>query len=639
MRSPISQPAPFSRIEVWLLTAVLVWSFLFRLWFGLTDYQYRHYWDEQFSFENSLSLLRGELKPANGYYQLLSYAPQTAALFVLEQLSRVRQLEGLTPYTEGFMASAYVTVRSFQAIYGTGVLLLAYLIARRIFDRRVAMLTVIACGFSLFYVWACAWFKPDALLAMLVMLAMYWTLLALDSPNLGRYLRAGAGVGLAMSAKLTGGLVAIPLVVATAVSGAGIRRGMTWVASAGAAALGVFLLLNPYWKVNLHYLDVLTNEYQTNAADSSRWQGLGQMLLEFLPGLQGVPFAVLFWLGFVALTVHLIVRRRPRPEPAAAAMLLSYPVVFTAAYFYKTAYFKGNNFLSTVPIIIMLGSWALVGLWDLAERAWVPLRARPVAGAMAFAVVSSLTVMQHLRAYRQLTPTTEDAARIFIWNHMKAAEKVPRIVVMEPVSAKPPAWSRSSRFGDSMAALWTVDRVEDLDPDRLARVDGEILYAERLSAAASEALSERTAGFGPDQVRRFGPGLFELRGPEVVAVIRPWTQRGPRQPIEVSEEPDRVTGAIAELPAELESGEMISLAVWIPFKALRGETEHPQLAVGERVFELHWAARVSKGFMFLTERFEAMDGDRAIRVLGGSGPLNPSDMGIECSRWDTSSEP
>ena len=59
MRSPMSQPTPFARIEVWLLAAVLVWSFLFRLWFGLTDFQYRHYWDEHFSFDNSLSLLRG----------------------------------------------------------------------------------------------------------------------------------------------------------------------------------------------------------------------------------------------------------------------------------------------------------------------------------------------------------------------------------------------------------------------------------------------------------------------------------------------------------------------------------------------------------------------------------------------------
>src|SRR5260370_1242104 len=66
--------------------------------------------------------------------------------------------------------------------------------------------------------------KTDMLVILLTLVTFHWTLSAAARPTLGRFLRTGLGVGLAVSTKYTGIASAIPITAAVLKNGWRDRR-------------------------------------------------------------------------------------------------------------------------------------------------------------------------------------------------------------------------------------------------------------------------------------------------------------------------------------------------------------------------------------------------------------------------------
>lgn len=122
-----------------------------------------------------------------------------------------------------------------------------YLIGRRLFDPQIGLVSAFLLAATYLHLRLSGILKPETLLLLTTLLAIWLALRAAEQPSLARYLVAGGGVGLALSAKYNAGPVAFCLIALTILlARQGRWRALGWLVAAGGTAVAVFLLLNPW---------------------------------------------------------------------------------------------------------------------------------------------------------------------------------------------------------------------------------------------------------------------------------------------------------------------------------------------------------------------------------------------------------
>ena len=198
--------------------------------------------------------------------------------------------------------------------------------------------------------------KPDITLLLAILLALWWTLDALDRPTLGRYVLAGAGVGLALASKLNGGPIAAPLAIGAVVAGVKDRRHWRGLVAAGITAAIVFVALNPRVgrlprRAGAQPAALLatgarprSHAARANRPGGARGGGL-RRLVRTSTDRGSESRRSPDW------------PRSPRSRCGAAiagaccarSAVLAFPLVYTAIYAASTPYAKENNFLQILP--------------------------------------------------------------------------------------------------------------------------------------------------------------------------------------------------------------------------------------------------------------------------------------------------
>jgi len=604
-------------------------SLVLRSWYGL---ELEPYWDEKFTLENAHALVgNGTVEPVYGYYSLFSYLPQAAIVAAIQWLSE----SPLEPYVWPPTASAMLAFqigRLLQVALGGFALGVLYLLGRRLFDERVAMLAVLATSYSQFVTWAWAHLKPDALVSLFALIGLLAALRAFDRPTPGRYFVAGLGIAFAMSSKMPGGLIAVSLVFGAVVAlGWGRAVGLLSLA-AGAAGAG-FLLLNPYWRINLHYLGVLRAEYAGKAAKAGmgRAEGLREFL-SFVVDLLGPVLALLLCLGVLYAVAQLAMRQLTPDRKAGFSALLAFPVAFVAAYFIQTPYFKGNNFASIVPLLFLISVATLVRCWDTLSRTWTgwvkPAAAWTGVVALCTVWVQSGTVS----AYNAVVPTTENLARQWLSEHLGRVEgPAGRLVYAERMWSSSPSPDQGPSLGNPSWGITLLERLDDATPQVLDLSDGELFPAGRCHGESAAFYLRRLDG--NVQSSRFRPRAFAQRGPDVIVVAHPWQLAEPRRGLDVGLVKQGPPGSIARLPADVGPEDLISLAVWIPFVALDAGGEVSSAEIGSDAVRLHWTGRSGGGHLFLTDRFRPREQAAFITLWRAAEFVTEDAVAMEVYRW------
>lgn len=600
--SPLpAAPARRRTTTIWLVL-VLAAGLAMRLWYLGYDPGPNRFWDERFSFDNVRQLLEsGSLEPANGYYPLLSYLPQTLALRASAALERATGDPGLAIYDGGrFTAHAYLLSRGVQALWGVATIWLTFLVGRRLFSDPVGLVAATAVAFSPGLIHASAVFKPDAPLVLAVLLTFWWSLAAVRRPTAGRYAVAGGGVALAMSTKLTGGLAALPLILVTALRCRREPRRLLWLTLAGAAALILFVLLNPYWPAYFEYLDKLTAEYEwkAHAQQMTRWQA-PLLIVGSLRRSLGAIALVAAAAATGALAV-LIARRRLDPESATGtALLLLFPPAYTAAYVAKTAQFKPNNFLPIVPFVALAAAWGLVEAGRLLARRWRPVGAGSIwlaAGATIVALV--LVPPAVLFVHRSTTPTAEDLALSFVDRRMHGHPACR--LLYEPGPHRWPAWEQASF--PRACLLVPVDRLDAVETADAWLTDGVLFPSARLTGATAFRYFDAVAASDEGQTAVFGRLGLRVRGPGYAAALYSWALAAPQQPLDLRLRDEGQFRLTAEMPPEVKAGDVVSFVVWMPRWALAEGAAAPRLRMGGQVVELTPAHSDPAGTTLLSPR-------------------------------------
>lgn len=625
---------PWIRVALGL---TLLIALAVRAWFAAPGLGGNRFWDERYSFENVHAVVgHRTLVPASGYYPVWNHLPPSAVLCALDWLHRVSGRQELAvfrypePHTREatlgtvmhfYTPLAHAVARAFSVLYGVASIFVIFLVGRRLAGPMAGLGAAVLLAMSPWHVRISAEFKPDALVILAMLCALLATVSAFASrPALHRYLRAGVWIALAPSAKLTGGLMAIPLSLGSLVLGWRQRRRILYLIAAGLVAALTFVLLNPRFKVYLWYFGVLDRFYARRARE------LGHTHLDTFWAALRLPFdrnsfgavgGVLLIVG-AGVLVWIIGRwlrdRRRDPVPAVLAiLLLTFPVLYVAAYAYSTAYFKANNLIPSFAFFALWGGVGGAAVVRLLHRR-APVRALPrLAGLAALGVplLGALPAFDY--AYSTMVPTTtQHAARYAAGTLRRAGGPVgSRLVIVDASLAQPGARS----FAGDVPTLLVLQGLESLDAQSLDHFDGFIARRELLEEG--QGIRRWLARSPPAQGRVFEPRLFRARGPAVVAEVRPqWSLQDVRE-LEIRQSG---TGWSVALPSATD--ELFAYGVLDCPAAVRdGVAEVTRLPTGQAV-QTAWI-RSSRGRLKLvTERLPlAATPGLHIRLEGTGGSL------------------
>lgn len=643
-----------------LLLLIVAAGTAIRIWYAAWGLDAQRFWDERYSFENVTSILEtGSLEPAKVYYPspLVSW-PQAGLLAASDALHRLTGNERLAIRGRyDYSATAYLLVRLLSVAYGVAALPVLFLVGRYVFSPQVGLLAALALAFVPWHVHASGKFKPDALLVLTVLLAFHWSLRAVRQPSAGRYVLAGIGIALALSSKITGGIVGLPLAAGALIAGRGERwRRLGGVALAAAVSLGVFLALNPYGRWYLGFVGGLQEDYAMRAGWAEMTRGaIPLRTLEYLMGdfVHGPAVGALALLGALALAISLLGRpvlsggsavqaaggprwypsfsARPSFDRAQRAMLLLFPVAFTAAYAYATPYFKGNNFLPIVPFTSLFAAWLGWRLWKAAGRRLPRLRRRTFAAPLAAAVVVLLVAPGFRYVYRSLTPTGLDVARDLV---SRESQPPPgRFYYLEPHDPSQPPWEGRDELARRRRGFREVETLGAVEPRRLDLADGEVFSAARLEGDAADPYRRRFERVPEERRSVVRPRPFAVRAPAGVALVH-------RRRLAATVDPPpagRCSGRncfVVPLPDELPAPALLSIEVALEAQLVEtGQTQLPLEVDGEA---LDTVLVVLNGphRTFLTERFRAA-GDALELLLPGVEPrLLRRRVGIRLYVWE-----
>jgi 4-amino-4-deoxy-L-arabinose transferase-like glycosyltransferase len=244
------------RTRAWAGTAlcgVLVAALGLRLWGVAGGLPYIYDVDEAAHFVPRAVAMRGwELNP---HY----FANPPALTYLLHGLfelwfggyAGVVRAAALNPGEE------YLIARVAVAILGTIAVWLLYVLATRLFDRRVALLAAALEAVAFLPAFYAHLALNDVPALVPVTVALIGSAGVMRSGHLRDYALAGLGIGLGAATKYTAGIVVVALLGAVAVS---LFDGRSWrwrpalvgLSMSGAVALVAFLIANPYALLDFH---------------------------------------------------------------------------------------------------------------------------------------------------------------------------------------------------------------------------------------------------------------------------------------------------------------------------------------------------------------------------------------------------
>lgn len=617
MVEPSASPARQPKWVAGLLVLLLAVTFAMRVWNGSAGLDAGRFFDERFSLRNvEMILVDGSTRPANAFYGSLSYLPQTAALWVSQQLHELTGMEIFAIFNDragdGWSRTAYFIVRLVCAIFGTLSVWLTFILGRRLFDARVGLLGAALLSAFPRHVLASTEFKPDILVVLLVALTFLWSLDVVRQPSLRAFLWAGAGVGMAVAAKYTGVGVAIPLTVGVLYGGWRERRTWGWLIGAGAASIVTFALLNIHLAVIIEYLPRIWRIMETkgDATGGSRWDVLA-IEAEFLVRHHRWPVMLFVIAGCIGMVRRAWDRGTDYLPRVSAIMLLSYIFGYSLLYAAATKLFKGQNYLPVAVFTSLLAAWAMLGAWDRLVARWSGLRAWPLATLLWGAFLVYAFAYPYDIVYKDVVPSTQRRAEKLISQNLRPLQL--RHVFYETLERPLVASTPSGHWLPTIPR----DQLFEIEPRRLDGSDAELFYAERLESDTATEYLQRATRQGVRTVR-IDPAWLKAHGPSLVLLLHPWKMVGEPKPIALEDDGGNTYRALGERPDDWQA---TSLSIWLPLHT--GAAKPQQVTIEGQDIPLFRTRRGGRRAHYTTPRFILGRSTAEPQTTAIDGPLAP----------------
>ncbi len=355
-------------------------------------------------------------------------------------------------------AEVYELARIAAAVLGTIALWLLYLVGARLLGRGAGLLAaaIEAVAFLPTFYGHLALNDVPTLAPLTA--SLLGTAGVLRKGRARDYLLAGAGLGLACATKYTAGIVVVPLLAAAALRLRGPtpdswRRVLLGVLAAGAAALALFVVANPYAVLDFHAFHAELAHQSSVAAESqgklgaTREGGVPYYLWTFTWGFGWVP-------ALAAAAGLVLVWRR---EAALGWVLVPAPLLFLVFMGLQGRYF-GRYLLPIFPIACLLAAVTVATLVGVSGRRHRPLR-WALAGVLCAAVLAQGLVYSLHSGAVLARADTRNLTRLWMLAHIPRNSPI----VVEPVA--PNDWADERKGSQAGPRRWNKY------PSHVSRID------------------------------------------------------------------------------------------------------------------------------------------------------------------------
>ncbi|HEV2855043.1 MAG TPA: glycosyltransferase family 39 protein [Thermoanaerobaculia bacterium] len=608
-----------------LLALMLIVALGLRLWMALVQ---SRYFDDHYVFNNIATFLKGSLRPRHSYYGSLSYLPQAMVLSLCDALHSLTGIDALRVHGdrrpfEGFTLGAFLLMRMFIVGYALLSIVMIYLVGRRLFSPGVGLAAAAVLAAYPQHLRSSIQLKPDMLALLLTLLTLYWTAGAVQSPRLSRFLLAGAGVGLATSAKYIGVASALPLAAWALWSGFRDRRRWGWLVLAGLTSVATFFALNPFLSKVFHYAFRVTKFYAHRArGERSDHLVVLRREIEFVASQHGWILGAFLLLG----TGFLIDRlwRGPGDGERGAALLpltlfLGYPALHAAGM----TLFRSHNLLPAQGGSALVCAYGIVrsGEW-LGQR--LAFARAPLLAPLLWILPGGLLLAWPIQStYTRLVPNTWASAERVL--RLKLAPLRSRHVVYEPADVQ----LRLAEGAATATARTAARSLTIFSSSWLDLADAEVFPLSRTEGSQAAFYLDRRRRLAQECAWEIRPQLFRHRGTPLLILFHPWAPAGNPVPIGFERSSGPPGGLVARLPADLVAGEVLSVELVRP---ARGARRPLLLQPGRQNLPLHYAGRRRYRIRFTSPRFRYTAGLTGL-YIPTPARADPSSFQLKLWRW------
>jgi hypothetical protein len=461
------------------LGAVLLVALLLRLWGIKSGLPYVYDTDEDQHFvPHAISLLGHDGNP-NYFDNPPAYTYLLAIVFEV-------YFGGRAALSHAFAVDpteVWVLARVVTALLGVIAVWLTYLVAQRLFERRIALLSAALMAVAFLPVFYSRLALNDVPTLVPVELSLWASAAILRGGSRRYYALAGLGLGVAAATKYTGGIVILPLVAVAWLAlrdGTPSREILRSVALAGAVAIVAFVICDPYSLLAFaSFKSGLAHQGAESAAASGKLgltHGSGVLYylwtatwgVGWLPAIAALAALPWLWLRERRLLLFFV--------PALAAYLLF--MGLQGRYF-------GRWLMPVVPLICVLAAYSAVQAADaVASRLHRMQIALPLlAGALICAQGLAYSIHSGIVNSRA---DTRNIARAWLVAHVPLGSGV----VIEPVVPEEWGLDVGHPLATSNGYRWRgfpVLRTNEVD-DRLVLSSGPSVTIENYEKLLSPAL-------------------------------------------------------------------------------------------------------------------------------------------------------
>lgn len=395
--------------------------------------------------------------------------------------------------------------RVLSAIFDVGTVLILFLISRRLFDHRVALLSALLGAVSVLSIQLSHFFTVDTFATFFVTAALYLTLRIYTDQRWLLFIGLGLVTGLALASKLSSAFVVLFVITYLSVRLirdylAGRRRPRWQLLVAGLLVSGLvsaltFRITQPYAFSGVNILDFRLAQDFLNAVNQQRQ--IQEGTYDWPPGIQWastLPYLfplkniVLWGLGFplgLAALASLIFASYRLVVRNDWPLLL--PVLWIGLYFiyFGALVLKTMRYYHPIyPMLVMLVAWLLFYIWDNRQRARLLGRCSSAVGTfLCVAVVLGSVVWSLAFTSIYTRPATRITASEWIYATIPAGSTIATEHWDDALPLSLPGFGGSQRYRMLQLPLYDDDTQSKREQliEALNKTDFVVLSSNRLS--------------------------------------------------------------------------------------------------------------------------------------------------------------
>jgi hypothetical protein len=421
------------RSELWALAAIVLIALALRLWGIKADLPYVPHVDEPVFVVPAVEMATNASANPGwfGHPGSTVIYPLALAFRAGSFLANGGPLLGPNP---GVLAAFkeqpgafYLSGRLLSVLYAVLSLPLVFLIGRRVFNVRVALIGTAFAALSPVTVAYAQIVRTDSAGTFFAMLALYLCLRVLDAPSLRNQVLAGAVIGIGVATRYFLALIAVVLVAVDAIllwqqwrQRAVLRRHLG-AAVAGLAAIGLaFAVATPYFFLDhetaMRNLAFEARSTHPGADGLSPVGNFAWYLSEALPSVLGMPIA-----ACAAFGAALALCRRHIPELIVVGFVLIYLVAISLPALHWARWL-----IQIVPLCSLLAA-SVVDAVAMRLSAWLgagPLQRWVPIGVLTAALCAAPAHDVAIMSMSAIQPSTRIQAREWIIQNLPQGTRI-----------------------------------------------------------------------------------------------------------------------------------------------------------------------------------------------------------------------